>query len=393
MGTVISPLGGGNSRRNSSALVEGSASFHITKLHQKDLGRSWLDHGSWLDRAPHISSDSPEPGIGTLAIEEMLQPVSLLSHAIFSVAGEREIAGRRAIEVSATPRRQWHEYSGSRLWEGPDEFLLLVDEERGVLLGVTSVFQGQAFAGKEFEDVTFGEPLPFREDRWEAVAKVISLLYSAQHNFSTVRATVREWLLGNEKRSRIIAAIPSKLRTETIADDGQIMDLRIYNGSLWWRHSLSRQIIRTNAPISSFPAGANIQIDPHPLDSGDMKYQVMDAEYGISANLFLNPSPFIYAWWLEPTGRTEFAGREVIRVQGSPNYNNGHRHWWEKVRNCELLVDAERGTLLRLAGSVGDENYAGHEVSEVEYDEPIDEGAFQFIPPLGSRITVKSRLD
>lgn len=289
------------------------------------------------------------------------------------------------------PRRQWHEYSGCYLWEGPDEFRLLVDAERGILLGVTSLFQGRAFAGKEFVDIAFGEPLPLRDDRWEAISEVIRLLYSAQYSFSTVRATVREWQLHNEKWSQITAVNPTKLRTERIGDSGQSVGLSIYDGGVWWRYSSSTQAVRTNAPVSSLPPGLDFQVSPRPFNSSDMVYRVMDAEYGISAKFLFNPSPFIYSWWLEPTGRTDFAGREAIRVQGSPNGNNGHRYWWEKVHSCELLVDAERGTLLGLVGNADDAKYVGHEVTEIEYDDPINEDAFRFTPPPGARVTVEWR--
>lgn len=66
LGAVISPLGGHGCRRKPSGLIAGSARFNITKLSQRELGRSWLDYGHDID------SDLPRPGIGALAIEEML---------------------------------------------------------------------------------------------------------------------------------------------------------------------------------------------------------------------------------------------------------------------------------------------------------------------------------
>ena len=46
------------------------------------------------------------------------------------------------------------------LWPGADEYDLLVDADRGILLRSVARLGGVAFAGNEFLDVTFDEDLP-----------------------------------------------------------------------------------------------------------------------------------------------------------------------------------------------------------------------------------------
>lgn len=311
-------------------------------------------------------------------------------------------AGHRGIEVSAAPRRQWHEHTERRLWEGPDEFRLLVDAERGILLSAVSLFRGRAIAGKEFVSLAFGEPLPPNDARLKDIGEVAALLYSAQRSFATARATVLEWREWREQsggwrrrenRRRLVAVNPSRFRKEEIGDGGLPGHISAYNGDVWWHYSPARQTARTNTPVSGIPSGVNTQFSRHPITPGDDIYEILDAEYAICAEPCLNPSYFLYAWWLEPTGRTTWAGREAIRVRAEPNGNNGPRHWWERVESCELLVDAERGVLLRLAGIAEGREVIGHEVTGIEFDGPVDDGEFRFSPPDGAAVEMAWRSD
>jgi len=380
-GSTIASIEGRSPNGFPLGLVSNTAQYHYVKHNSRELGCSWLQVG--------VSNDGAQiPGTGTLWIEEMLQPISLLSDATFSIVGTGIIAGRRTIEISAAPRRQWHEHTEGRLWEGTDEFRLLVDLERGILLGATALFRDQAIAGKKVVNINFGEPLPPDNVRWDGISEVVGLLYSAQHNFITVRATVREWRGDHQSRHRLAAVNPSRLRKESIGPDGRRLGLKVYDGGVWWRYSASARAAETNAPMPSLPPEYNARFRPHPFTPGDDVYQVLDGEYAIIAEPWLNPSHLLYCWWLEPTGRTVFAGREAIRVRGEANGNNGPRYWWEKINECELLVDSERGTLLRLAGIVDGQEVAGHEVTAIEFDGPVDPAEFKFTPPDGAAVSV-----
>lgn len=380
-GSMIVGMGRGGSGVRAGGVVSGIERFRYFKGSDGKLEGSWWPAGV-------SSGGAPVAGTGALPVEEMLRPGCLLSDAAFSAAGIRVVAGRRAIELSAVPRRQWHEHTGGGLWDGPEEFRLLVDAERGVLLSATSWFQGRAMAGRDAVSVNFDGPLPPEDGRRDGIGEVAGLLYGAQHSFAAVRATVREWRAGGNVWHRLAAVNPCRLRKESISSDGRRLDLAVYDGGVWWRYSAAARVAETNAPMPSLPPEYNARFSPHPFTPGDAVYQILDGEYAIIAAPWLNPSHLLYCWRLDPAGRTALAGREAIRVRGEANHDNGPRYWWEKINECELLVDAERGTLLRLAGIVDGREVAGHEVTAIEFDGAVAPAEFGFTPPDGAAVRV-----
>ena len=381
LGSLVATLGR-PSRRADDGTVAQTRQFAIVKGSARELGQSWLEQGISADR-------QVTPGAGALALAEMLQPLSLLSDAKFSVVGMSIVAGRRAIAVSARPRRQWHEYTDCRLWEGPDEHRFLVDAERGILLRATSMFRGRAFAGKELRLINFDSPLSSCEERWERLGEIANLLYQAQDNFATARASVRTWRFDKEFLKRFMATNPDHFREERIGNDGRVTGISAYHGDTWWHFALNQNYVNTNAPPVPISDPARVSVYHHPMQPGEARYAAMDGEYAITAEPVLNPSFLLHALWLEPVDRTTFAGRPAIRVSAKRNRNNGELRMWEAADEFELLVDAERGTLLRLGACCGGEEFDGHEVTEIEFDAPIPDDVFTFIPPSGTRVNVR----
>lgn len=339
--------------------------------------------------------------INTLDSAYMLRPADKVGDIVCNVVGESTVADRRAIKIWVTSRRQWHEVVHSQSWTEASRHELLVDTERGILLGATAYFRGEAFAGKEMLSVIFDEPMPAQQVRWERIGEVVNLMYTAQHNFSTVQALVRKWdqfgpndetgrTMPREFRQRFWAANPARFRKEQLNHEGRSLDGSVYKGDVWWRYSLNRQSARTNAPPSDIPDSAHVTLDARPAKPGAAVYDIMDGEYGIIAEHSLNPSFLISALWLEPAEYTTFIGREAIRVQGKPTGENSDLWWWwEGADEYELLIDAEKGTLLRLGVSRNGEEFAGHEVTEIEFDAPISDDMFTFTPTPGMSVNVR----
>ena len=306
--------------------------------------------------------------------------MSLLSDAVFSLAGRGSaaVAGRQAIAITARPRRQWHERTDPQLWDGPDEYRLLVDAERGILLSVTGYFQGRAMAGAEMQQIQFHDPLPPRSGRWQRIGELVNLLYGAQYNFATVQVAVSEWGYADKSDYRLWAANPDCFRTEhPVGDDGSCA-VTAFRGVARWRYSPRRRQAQTNAAVESLPHGISAEFYLEPDDPGLEVYEIRDGEYAIAAEWTLNPSPLLYALWLEPLGRTTFAGREAIRVRGEPNPASGYRWWHEHAAAFELLVDAQRGTLLRFAVIENGAEAFRQEVTDIEFDAPIPDAMFSF---------------
>ena len=362
-------------------LTENTAHFSVGKLASSTTGRPLY--------------------INTLDSAYMPRPADKVGDIVCNVVGESTVADRRAIKVWATSRRQWHEVAHSQSWLNASGHELLVDTERGILLGATAYFRGKAFAGKEILSVSFDEPMPAQQARWERIGEVVNLLYTAQHNFSTVRASVRKWdqfgpnvktgrATAREFRHRFWAANPARFGKEQLNHEGQSLGGSVYKGAVWWRYSPSRQSARTNASPADIPDSAHVTLDARPAMPEAAVYGIMDGEYGIIAEHSLNPSFLISGLRLEPVERTTFIGREAIRVQGNPTgENSGLWWWWEDADEYELLIDAARGTLLRLGVRRAGEEFAGHEVTELEFDSPIPDDMFTFTPPPGMRVTVR----
>ena len=383
-GSIIAPMERQRSANQPAGVVAETLQFSVAKPHPRAFSRHLLA----MDATTAVGA--PIPGSGALDIDEMLQPMSLLSDAVFSLAdgGIATVAGRRAIAITARPRRQWHSHTDPQLWDGPDEYRLLVDAARGILLGVTGYFQGRAIAGAEMQQIRFHDPLPPRSERWQRVGELVNLLYGAQYNFATVRAAISVWDYVGNGSYRLWAANPDCWREEYPESDDDRYTITTFRGRTRWRYSPRRRQAQTNAAVESLPDNIIAEFYLEPDDPGLEVYEIRDGEYAITAEWTLNPSPLLYALWLEPLGRTTGAGRPAIRVRGAPNPASGHRFWHENAAAFELLVDAQRGTLLRFAViEHGDEAFV-QEVTDIEFDAPIPAAMFRFDPPPGTDVQV-----
>lgn len=74
-------------------------------------------------------------------------------------AGRTQVAGREAIRVQAVKPGGW-DYPPEPLWWGADDYELLVDAERGVILSLASRIDGRAFDVTEVLTAAFDEAFP-----------------------------------------------------------------------------------------------------------------------------------------------------------------------------------------------------------------------------------------
>lgn len=93
---------------------------------------------------------------------------------------------------------------------------------------------------------------------------------------------------------------------------------------------------------------------------------------------------FLYALDLRVEGRTRKAGREAVRLVGAAveEWDFGSEPLWWGADEYEVLVDVERGVILRCASRIGGEDFDALEVEEISYDEPLPEGIFTAPEPL-----------
>ena len=338
-------------------IVEETCRFRIRKT------SSWQFAVERLD-----SRDGAAWAVG-FDCHRMIWPMSLIPNIAVDSIEETVSAGRKCFAIRVRPRRLEIDIADSALWTRADEYELVVDAACGILMGLTEFRDGKAFAGEEILSVTFDETPTDRPHRCDTAAEVVGLLYDARNRFSTVYATTRTW--GSKEETR---AIGRPKPTSRQAEWEKTSKLWADNPMRFRKDDTSGLVIRLLNKIKVFRAlKAYMDADLYE-----------DAEYAIIAQTPLDPSWLISALWMEPVERTTHVGREAIRVRAEPVDDDDLRWYaWKDADEFELLVDAERGTLVRIGVRQGGEEFAGIEVTSIEFDSPIPDGVFAFSPPPG----------
>lgn len=112
-------------------------------------GIVWTNEGT--------SALSSRSGVGlSQSLLAMLDPASLATDLRLKVVGQAVHATRPCLIVRGEPQ----DSSKPPIWPGVDEFRLLVDAERGILVHLSAQFEGADCAGDEFMDISFEEQVP-----------------------------------------------------------------------------------------------------------------------------------------------------------------------------------------------------------------------------------------
>ena len=84
------------------------------------------------------------------------------------------------------------------------------------------------------------------------------------------------------------------------------------------------------------------------------------------------------------TETVTWAGREAVRLRGVPveEWEGPPEPLWWGADDYEVVVDAERGVLLRCASRLGGEDFDALEVEEIHFDERFGQDVFDSREPL-----------
>ena len=131
-----------------------------------------FEGSTWWNISPHgARTNEGEPDVrhGVGPGYPLTDPARLASTLDLVASGTTEVAGREALLMTGTPRREGRDFldefeakdalddlGGS----GADEFELAVDVERGVILRTEARLEGQPFNIIEFIEIAFDETLP-----------------------------------------------------------------------------------------------------------------------------------------------------------------------------------------------------------------------------------------
>jgi hypothetical protein len=127
-------------------------------------GTQWWHWSPSTGGQTNAADPSERGSHGTGPGAALLETAGILPSLSFEVTGRAEVVGRPALAVRARPlpsERDLHVPSGLHgIGSGADEYRLLVDAERGVLLRAEALFNGEALRVLEVDDIGFDEDLP-----------------------------------------------------------------------------------------------------------------------------------------------------------------------------------------------------------------------------------------
>jgi hypothetical protein len=220
-------------------------------------------------------------------------------------------------------------------------------------------------------------------------ADLLELLYSASDRSQMVRATVTRWsddarlreLLrargeyrdpppippeeGSwgepptriEVTTKIWTARPDRLRWESeYVADGSLSskELGVKDGDLYWVQS----------EIGGFQSNESA---PHGSTTSRLEERLLD------------PAPLLGSFRVEAGKETSCLGRAAIRVRAIPRPGQWSHDFSRVLDELELVVDRERGVLLRVSERATGDEIARSEIVELAFDEPV--AAELFRPP------------
>jgi len=152
---------------------------------------------------------------------------------------------------------------------------------------------------------------------------------------------------------------PNRFREERIQNGHEM--LLVGDGARWW---------------TSSPEWATV------VQEGDGWAQA-DA----SSRTLLDPALLISDLALEIRGQTEAAGRAAVALDARPRHPLHHSPPLPRgATGHELVADAERGVLLRVASTLDGVVFDALDVTEIAFDEALDDRLFRYEPPPGEEV-------
>ena len=236
-----------------------------------------------------------------------------------------------------------------------------------------------------------------------ALGELLALLVGAHRSFRTLQGEVRTWT-HHERSREAFARMQARRGTShsqslvVLAADGEAeADPGVSEVSLRvWLERPDRLreeavtvsggrrneylLVRVGATWWSFDPDLGAQTNGEDLSHG---------HGGMLERAMLDPAQLLATSELEVVGRAVHAGRPVIRVFARPSPRDVFLDDPGGMIDCsprELLVDAERGVLLRSASLLDGEPFATCEFLSVVFDQEIASERFVFVPPAGEEV-------
>ena len=233
------------------------------------------------------------------------------------------------------------------------------------------------------------------------LGEVLVLLHGARNRYRTVRAVIRSWH-HHERRRRAFARHSEEMRAAgagvsrtEFARRGDGRPQPAASASLlrlWWAPP---DRLREDRESLDGESGVGMSITDAErwwhlgVDGTFHSYEQMPgARSGMrqpSVDHLLDPAPLLAGCDVELLGEARQAGRDALRVRLLPRPAADPilqpPLLGQGADEFEVLVDAERGVLLRVAARIAGEDFRLEEVIEIAFDEAFPEETFRFAAP------------
>jgi hypothetical protein len=197
--------------------------------------------------------------------------------------------------------------------------------------------------------------------------EVLELMHLARRRYTTIEARIRRRF------------VPGLVEAPQPNEVGAPKDEHVEAVDHVWFESPARW--RVDA--ESGPGAGLVNIHDGDQAFRNFRFEDLGEGYGRGAYLgepqtyrqvMWEPNMLIPEMWLESHDMEPVAGREGIRVRAQPRpTSHDYIVLWPRADRYELVVDLERGILVRLSLFVRDREAVSDEVLAVRFDEPLTE--------------------
>lgn len=163
-------------------------------------------------------------------------------------------------------------------------------------------------------------------------------------------------------------------------------NIRVICQDRWSFYSAAGQKLSTNTLPDGPQHQQRILRGRQPPGAGQIRPEVEEA---VNEVPLLDPAFLLASHELEPGADVQYAGREALQVRAIARKGRDVARdpfFWGGADDYELLVDKERGVLLRYAARLRGEEIAVAAVEHVVFDAPIPDDVFVFTPPPNTTI-------
>ena len=170
--------------------VEVDGEYPRTRV--RNGNKAWVRMGEWGTLEQEVEGAEGEIG----EQRALLNSLALASGLAFELLGQAVVAGREGTRVRATPRDSGEPVGFGLGAAGADEFELVVDGERGIVLRSEARLVGEPFEIVEFGEIVFDQPLDgslfvYTPEAGETVRSVEEMTLDLQYDLTLEQAAAR----------------------------------------------------------------------------------------------------------------------------------------------------------------------------------------------------------